>query len=284
MSAFDVTSPDGTRIRGWTNDGTGPAVLLCNGLGAPAASWPLLAGADAGFRVVSWDYRGLGGSERPRDPRRIAVGDHLADALAVADAAGLESFVVLAWSIGVNVAFELVARCPSRVTAVMGVGGVPGGTFSAMFGPLRGGARARHAAAVGVAKALRAAGPALGRAARATPLNRATAAVLRHSGAMHPAARPEYLLPTVAEFRAHDFRWYFTLAVAMADHRPMDLAFVRCPVTLAGGRRDLLVSRHDLERAAARIPHAKLVMLPGSHFLPIERPLEITALLRELTV
>ena len=283
MSAFDVTSADGTRIRGWTNDGTGPAVLLCNGLGAPAVSWPLIAAPDSGFRVVSWDYRGLGGSDRPADPARIGIADHVADALAVADAAGLESCTVLAWSIGVNVAFELAGRCPDRVRAILGVAGVPGGTFQAMFGPVRGAAKVRHRAAVGAARALRLAGPALGRVSRAAPLNRATAAAIRHSGFVHPAARPEHLLPTVAEFREHDFRWYFTLAVAMAEHRPMDLAFVRCPVTLAGGRRDVLVSRHDLEAAARRIPHAKLVMLDGSHFLPLERPKELTALLRELT-
>lgn len=283
MSVFDLTSADGTRIRGWANDGSGPAVLLCNGLGAPAVSWPLVTGADSGFRAAGWDYRGLGGSARPADPRRIGVADHVADALTVADAAGLDEFVVLAWSIGVNVAFELASGCPDRVRAVLGVAGVPGGTFQAMFGPLRGAARARHAAAVRAAKALRLAGPAINRVARSTPLTRATATLIRHSGAVHPAARPEYLLPTVAEFREHDFRWYFTLAVAMAEHHPMDLAFVRCPVTLAGGRRDILVSRHDLERAAARIPHAKLVMLDGSHFLPLERPEELTALLRELT-
>ena len=283
MSTFSVTSADGTPIRGWTNDGDGPPVLLCNGLGAPAVSWPLLAPPDSGFRVVSWDYRGLGGSARPADPARIGVDDHVADALAVAEAAGLESFTVVAWSIGVNVAFELALRCPARVGALLCVAGVPGGTFEAMFGPLRGAARARHAAALGTARALRAAGPALGRVARVTPLTRTTAAVLRHSGAMHPAARPEYLLPTVAEFREHDFRWYFTLAVAMARHRPMDLAFVRCPVTLVAGRRDLLVSRHDLARVASRIPHARLVVLPGSHFLPLERPAQLLALLRELT-
>lgn len=281
MSEFSFTAGDGTAIRGWTNDGSGPDVLLCNGLGAPAVSWPVLGSPDAGFRVVSWDYRGLGGSARPDDQSRITVEDHVGDALGALDAAGVERAVVVGWSIGVNVAFELTERHPSRVSAILAVAGVPGGTFSAMFGPLHGFARARHGASVRVAKALRAAGPVLGRAAQAAPLSRRTAAVLRHS-AMHPAARPEVVVPTLAEFRRHDFRWYFTLAVAMAEHRPMELAFVQCPVTLVAGRRDILTSRHDMARAAGRIPHAKLVVLDGSHFLPLERPEEITALLREL--
>lgn len=282
MRAFEYTGSDGTRLCGVTNDGAGPDVLLCNGLGAPLVSWPSLAGADSGFRVHSWDYRGLGGSSRPRDPERITVADHVGDAVALMDHAGLERAVVASWSIGVNVAFELAERHPDRVSALLAVAGVPGGTFAAMFGPLKGLPRARHAASVGVAKGLRAAGPVLGRVARTAPASRATAAVVRHSGVMHPDARPEALVPTLAEFRRHDFRWYFHLAVAMAEHHPMDLAFVRCPVTLVAGRRDVITSRHDMERAAERIPHSRLVVLNGSHFLPLERPDEISGLLRGL--
>ncbi len=284
METFEVAGADGTRLLGRVSDGDGVPVLLCNGLGAPLVSWPVLAAPGSGFRVVTWDYRGLGGSARPADPSRIGVADHVADALAVMDAAGMPSAVVAGWSIGVNVAFELASVAPARVSALLAVAGVPGGTFSAMFGPLRRGARVRHAAALSVARGLRAAGPVVDRVARGVPLNRVTAASLRHSGAMHPEAGHDVLLPVLKEFREHDFRWYFTLAVAMADHRPMDLAFVRVPATLVAGRRDLLTSRHDLERAAARIPHAKLVVMDGSHFLPLERPDEIAQLVRELAV
>lgn len=281
MSGFSYVSADGTAIRGVTNDGAGPGVLVCNGLGAPLSCWPLLARADAGLRVVSWDYRGLGGSARPADRSRIDVADHVADAVALLDACGIERAVVASWSIGVNVAFELAERYPSRVAGLLAVAGVPGGTFSAMFGPARRMPRARHAAALGVARGLRTAGPVLGAVSRVTPVSRATAAVVRHT-AMRPAARPEVVLPVLSEFRGHDFRWYFTLAVAMAEHRPMDLAFVQCPAVLVAGRHDIVTSRHDMERAALRIPHARLEVLDGSHFLPMERPEEVTALLRGL--
>lgn len=281
MTAFAFTAADGTAMNGVTNDGTGPDVLICNGLGAPLSCWPLLARADAGLRVVSWDYRGLGGSARPADRSRIDVADHVADALALLDGRGIERAVVASWSIGVNVAFELAERYPDRVSGLLAVAGVPGGTFSAMFGPARRLPRARHAAALGVARGLRLAGPALGAVSRVTPVSRATAAVVRHT-AMRPAARPEVVLPVLAEFRGHDFRWYFTLAVAMAGHRPMDLAFVECPAVLVAGRHDVVTSRHDMARASARIPHARLEVLDGSHFLPLERPEEVTALLRGL--
>ncbi|RYJ04576.1 MAG: alpha/beta hydrolase, partial [Actinomycetales bacterium] len=48
---FDVKSQDGTRIRAWTNDGSGPDVLVTNGLGTNPHAWPTLLQPDSGFRV-----------------------------------------------------------------------------------------------------------------------------------------------------------------------------------------------------------------------------------------
>lgn len=282
MTAFDYASADGTTIRGWSNDGSGVPVVVANGLGTPPTAWPSLVTRDSGFDASTWYYRGTGGSARPADPARIAVADHVDDMLALMDARGVDRALVVCWSIGVNVAFELAERHPDRVAGLLAVAGVPGGTFGAMFGPLRRGSRLRHAASVGVTRGLRLAGPALDRVSAAVPLNRRTAWAIAHSGFMLPAARPERLIPTLEEFRRHDFRWYFTLALAMAEHEPMDVSFVRCPTTLVAGRYDIITSRHAMERTAERIPHARLVVLDGSHFLPLERPDEITALLHDL--
>ena len=41
-------------------------------------------------------------------------------------------------------------------------------------------------------------------------------------------------------------------------------------------------SMQDVIDAAARIPHAQISVLPGSHFLPLEFPQEIHAHLDEL--
>ena len=60
--------------------------------------------------------------------------------------------------------------------------------------------------------------------------------------------------------------------VAAAQHEPMDVAFLQCPVTLVAGRHDVLTSMHDVMETAARIPHAEVTVLPGSHFLPLEHP------------
>jgi len=107
---YDVKSADGTRLRAWTNDADGPTVLLCNGLGTNPYAWPALLRSDCGVRVISWNHRGVGGSERPADRSRVDVTAGVEDAIAVLDDAEVESCPVLGWSIGVNTAFELAVE------------------------------------------------------------------------------------------------------------------------------------------------------------------------------
>ncbi|HZW45807.1 MAG TPA: alpha/beta fold hydrolase [Dermatophilaceae bacterium] len=133
---YPVTSADGTRIEAWTNDVEGPTVLLCNGLGTSPYAWPALLRADCGVNVISWNHRGVGGSERPADVERVGVDAFVEDAVAVLDHAGVDSCVVAGWSIGVNTAFELAVVHPARVSGLFAVAGVPGGTFSSMGAPL----------------------------------------------------------------------------------------------------------------------------------------------------
>jgi pimeloyl-ACP methyl ester carboxylesterase len=284
VGSFPFVSADGTRVTGWRNDAPEGAVpvVVSNGLGTPPAAWPTLVRPDSGFRVATFYYRGTGGGERPADPTRIRVEDHVADLLALMDHEGIDRALLACWSLGVNVGFELYREHPERVAGIMAVAGVPGGTFRAMFGPLRLPRRFRHDVGVAAARLGRRLGPQLSWLSRHVPLTRATAAVISHSGFVLPAATPDRLIPALREFREHDFRWYFDLAVAAAEHDPMDLAFVDVPVTLVAGRYDVLTSMHDVTEAASRIPHAELRVLPGSHFLPLEYPDELVAQLRRL--
>lgn len=281
-TTFDFHAADDTRLRGWTGDGDGPPLLLCNGLGAIPQAWPALTAPDSGYRTLTWYQRGTFGSDRPADERRIGVQDHVEDAVALMDARGVARALVASWSVGVNVAFELAERHPDRVAGLLAVAGVPGGTFATMGGPLGIPRRLRHPIATRTAKASRLAGPALTWLAPKVPVNRHTAWLMSHSGFMLPGADPDVLVPMLQEFVKQDWGWYMRLAVAAAQHAPMDLSFVRCPVTLVAGRHDVLTSMHDVMETAARIPHAQVTVLPGSHFLPLEHPGLVHAALAEL--
>ena len=282
MPRFEVISADGTRVTAWRNDGAGPPVLLCNGLGTPPTAWPSIISEDSGFDVRTWYYRGTADGERPADLTRVTVADHTDDALAVLDSGAVDTAVLLCWSLGVNVGFELLRRHPNRVAGILAVAGVPGGTFAAMGAPLGIPRPLRHTVGVAGARTGQAIGRPLGWVSRHIPLSRATARVINHSGFMLPRATPDRLLPTLEEFRDHDFSWYFTLALAAAGHPPMDTSFVDVPVSVVAGRYDVLASLHAMRSAAARIPGARLTVLPGSHFLPLEFPDELADELREL--
>ncbi|WP_245857987.1 alpha/beta fold hydrolase [Mumia flava] len=274
---FDVLSDDGTRIRAWTNDADGPAVLLCNGLGTSPYAWPALLSADCGVRVVSWYHRGIGGSERPVDPERVGVGAGIEDALAVMAAADVERATLLGWSIGVNHAFEIAVRWPARADAVMAVAGVPGDTFATMLAPFRLPRPVNRRIALGMVGAFSAAGPAMTPVTRQLHRVPGLVDVVRHTGFMFPRADRADVRATVEAFLDVDVRWYMHLARHAARHPRVSLSQVRQPTTFVAGRWDVLAGARDMRSASERIDGARFVELAASHFLPLERPDEVHA-------
>jgi pimeloyl-ACP methyl ester carboxylesterase len=281
-TTFHVSSADGTRIKAWRSDQPGIPLVIANGLGTIPEAWPSLIREGSGYDTVTWYQRGTFGSERPVDPASITVEDHVEDMLAVMNSQGIDKAVVACWSIGVNIAFEFAHRHPERVAGIMAVAGVPGGTFSTMGGPLRIPRRLRKPISTRVLRSAGATGPLLTWLTPKIPVNSRTAWLLAHSGFMLPAAKPEVIIPMMKQFLRHDWGWYAKLAKAAAEHDPMDLHFVACPVTLVAGQHDVLTSMHDMIDCAAKMPHAAMVVLPGSHFLPMEYPEQLHQALDDL--
>ena len=241
--------------------------MISNGLGAPPAAWPRLTEADCGFSAVSWSHRGLGGSERPGDPTRNRIEDHAADLEATMDDAGFERAVLLGWSIGVDVAFEFARAHPERVAGILGIGGVPGGSFRA-FGPPVPPAAVREGLGRSAAWLLRLVGPPA--AALAYP----TVNFARALGVDHVAPLPDLAASTevARQFATHPWTWYSELLLAAGDHPSIDTGFVSFPVTLVGGTLDIGVAATDIRAVTLTIPQARFVPLVGTHFLPLEQP------------
>jgi len=280
---FDLIAVDGTRLTAWRNETTdGPNVLVCNGMGVPPQAWPRLLDASCEFTVAGWNHRGSLGSDRPADPTKIDVEDHVSDAIALMDQLGWDHAIVVAWSLGVNVAFELAALHPERVIGLLSVAGVPGGTFHTMFGPQLVPRPLRKRLGLGVVKTGKPLGPPLNVLTKIIPTGRPFAEWLRHTGFMLPYAKPEDVAPWVESMKQQDFRWYFELAIAVSRHEEIDPSFITCPVTIVSGAIDMLTSQQDVLKYAARIPHAQTHSLPGTHCLPLEFPDKIMDMLRDL--
>jgi pimeloyl-ACP methyl ester carboxylesterase len=283
---YDVLSGDGTRLRAWTNDPDclidGPTVLLCQGLGTNPWTVPALLHPDCGVRVVSWNHRGTGGSDRPADRRHVGIDAFVEDALAVMDDAGLARSVLMGWSMGVNTMFELALHHPERVSGLFAVAGVPGDTFGTMLAPLHLPKLINRATTVNLARAMKLAGRALSPVAHRLPIGHRAVALVSHSGFMLPVADPVVTARAIKEFLTTPVDWYFHLALRTSQHQRVSLSKVRVPTTFVAGTYDVLAGAKHMAGATERIPGATYVEIPGSHFLTLEKPDQVHRLLLEL--
>ncbi len=279
---YDVVSEDRTRLEAWTNDVDGPTVLLCNGLGTNAYAWPALLADDCDVRVISWNHRGVGDSERPADRSRVGVDAFVEDALAVLDHDGIDQCAVAGWSAGVNVQFELATLHPDRVSGLFAVAGVPGGSFASMLAPLGVPRFARRPITVNIARTMRSFGKLVSPMTTRIPVSAVAAHALRHSGFMTRNADNAVVRQAVGEFMTTDVDWYMHLAVASSHHPRVELSSIKVPTAFVAGRYDVLASARDMASAARRIPQATYVELSGSHFITMEHPDLIHAELRHL--
>ena len=269
---YDVRSADGTRLRAWTNDADGPTVLLCNGLGTNPYAWPSLLEPDCGVRVISWNHRGVGGSDRPDDRDRVDMDAFVEDALAVMDDAGRQTCVFAGWSMGVNLAFEIAVRHAERVDGIFAVAGVPGDTFSTMLAPLHLPRPVTKRLMVTAAQVGALTGKAWNPVTQRLGWLPGWMALLRYSGFMLPSARHEHVRDAVREFLTTDVDWYAHMALHASRHTRVSLSHVAVPVSLVAGTWDLLAGTKDMQTAAARIADSEYIELNGSHFLPLEHP------------
>jgi pimeloyl-ACP methyl ester carboxylesterase/predicted glycosyltransferase len=112
---------DGVRVH-WERYGSeGPAVLLL-------PTWSIvhsrhwkgqIAYLSRHFRVVTWDGRGNGLSDRPATADAYSIQEFVADGVAVMDAAGIATACIAGMSMGGSLALQLASRHPDRVDAAL---------------------------------------------------------------------------------------------------------------------------------------------------------------------
>ncbi|MDZ7782242.1 MAG: alpha/beta hydrolase [Halioglobus sp.] len=107
----------------YVEQGEGMAVVLCHGFPHLWFSWHRQIGAlaDAGFRVIVPDMRGMGQTEAPADPAAYDVDHITADLVGLLDHLGVEKAVFAGLDFGAFASYDLALRHPDRVIAVIGV-------------------------------------------------------------------------------------------------------------------------------------------------------------------
>lgn len=104
-----------------------PALLLTHGYGATSAMFagnvPALA---VTHRVVTWDLRGHGGSDYPADPASYSSPNALADMAALLDELELDRAVLGGHSLGGYLSLQFTLKFPDRVTGLLLIDTGPG--------------------------------------------------------------------------------------------------------------------------------------------------------------
>jgi pimeloyl-ACP methyl ester carboxylesterase len=98
VSTATATTEDGCRLH-YESAGRGPCVMLAPGLGGVGSFWaPVRDRLSASFRVLTFDHRGCGRSDRPE--QTYTVERMAADVLAILDHAGGDRADIVGHSTG----------------------------------------------------------------------------------------------------------------------------------------------------------------------------------------
>ncbi len=113
---------EGTRIRYVDGGGHGVPVIFLHGLGASMYAWRknLPAVAAAGFRVIAYDNRGFGLSDKPAGPYDNASLAGLT--IGLMDSLRLPEAVLIGHSMGGAIAAEVAIDYPARVRGLVLIG------------------------------------------------------------------------------------------------------------------------------------------------------------------
>ena len=113
-----VSALDGTRIHYEVTGRIGRTpVLMIQGLGASKNAWNLQRIAMATrFRIISFDNRGAGRSDKPTEP--FTLEQMADDAIAVLDAAGIETAHIVGASMGGVISQIVAVKYPQRVRSL----------------------------------------------------------------------------------------------------------------------------------------------------------------------
>jgi pimeloyl-ACP methyl ester carboxylesterase len=244
--------------------GQGEPLLLIMGLGASTLSWseqiPVFGRE---FRVIAFDNRGAGRSDKPAVRYSIAL--FADDTAGLMDALGIESAHVYGQSMGGFIAQELALRYPQRVRTLV-LGSTSCGGRQAVAAP------PENLAGIGMMNVL----SPREAAEKGLPLLYSEEFIARHHDALiQRSLRESELRPPLEAFGRQ--------IQAAVRHNTFDrLPDIRCPTLVITGSDDKVVPADNSRILAERIPGAALAVLPGAgHGYLLEKAAESNTVVLE---
>jgi 3-oxoadipate enol-lactonase len=236
----------------WRQTGSGEPLLLIMGFGYASEMWHHVEpGLADHFRVLTFDNRGVGRSSSAPGPHLMET--LAGDAVAVLDAAGVETAHVFGVSMGGYIAQELALRYPDRLRCLVLGASACGGEHAVYAEPevleaLR--ARQGMEPEVGVRVMV----PYI--YDRDTPIERIEADLEIRLRTYPPRETTDAQLEGVSQWESFG-----------------RLGQVRAPTLVLHGENDRLVPPDNGRLLAERIPQAELVLLPhASHLFFTDQP------------
>jgi pimeloyl-ACP methyl ester carboxylesterase len=265
---------DGTRIAYQVRGPEGaPAVVLANGLGGGFEAFRhIYAALGERYRILCWDYRGLFRSERPRDLATLSIPSHCRDLAALLDEERIGGAVVIGWSMGVQVAFELFRHHRRLMRGIVAVNGTYGTPFrSALASRL---SRYVIPPLLGVLKTRAAL---VGRLTHHAVAWDGLVPLLVRAGLASSSIDTQAIREVAEDFKTIDFALYSDQLRALGRHDARDLlSAIDIPVLIITGDKDLMTPVFTARRMNQRISGSRLIVLEGgSHYTPLEFPEEI---------
>ena len=112
-----LTTPDGVRLR-LSDRGSGPAIVLVHGWKMSHRVWDrTVAGLEDRFRVVAYDNRGMGESDKPTG--RYDFDELGGDLGVVLEQLDLDDVTLVGWSMGCTIALEYRDEMEQRVASLV---------------------------------------------------------------------------------------------------------------------------------------------------------------------
>jgi len=247
-----VSATDGTRIHYEVTGKPGATpILMIQGLGASKNAWNLQRIAMATrFRIISFDNRGAGRSDKPTVP--FTLEQMAEDAIAVLDAAGIETAHVVGASMGGVISQIVAVKHPHRVRSLTLV------CTACRNHPWR------------------------------QELLQSWAKTAEEKGMIEVGKEAAQWVMSPRSFRrlVPAFTWMGPLAALRPRHSFVSqihailntredlvdqLSTITAPTMVIVGNQDILTPRGDSEEIAERIPNAELVVISGAaHGLMME--------------